>query len=199
MKRAFLILGIVVVCFLGWSYFRLTELNKTDPRVYTYSDAEARQIYAIGILMAGFGYLFSPEAAKEHFGLMIERQGKSIADMKSGYFQNSSVVLRAKEKACDSRSVQPLRWNMSSYEIKFEYHLYAEARIALALNGGRLDCSSGVPTIYVDITYPRYSMATFLQIQGVPLIQIQEGLFYELIDRGWYFPYTARYVISRQS
>ena len=80
MKRAFLILGIVFVCFLGWSYFRLTELNKTDPRVYTYSDAEARQIYAIGILMAGFGYLFSPEAAKEHFGLMIERQGKSIAD-----------------------------------------------------------------------------------------------------------------------
>ena len=88
---------------------------------------------------------------------------------------------------------------MSSYEIKFEYHLYAEARIALALNGGHLDCSSGVPTIYVDITYPRYSMATFLKIQGVPLIQIQEGLFYELIDRGWYFPYTARYVISRQS
>lgn len=79
----------------------------------------------------------------------------------------------------------------------FGLPIYAEARTALALNGGRLDCSSGVPTIYVDITYPRYSMATFLKIQGVPLIQIQEGLFYELIDRGWYFPYTARYVFSR--
>ena len=59
----------------------------------------------------------------------------------------------------------------------------SEARYALALNGATLFKNDDTVSIKVPVEYPRNTVAKLL-----PGIEVQEGLFWVLQKKGWYFP-----------
>ena len=56
-----------------------------------------------------------------------------------------------------------------------------EARVALALNGAVLSKTMNEIRIDVPIKYPRNSLVKLL-----PMVEVQEGLFWVLQQKGWY-------------
>ena len=82
---------------------------------------------------------------------------------------------------------------MTAYAIQLSRPAYVEMRVSLALNGGEVDCRDGTAAIRILVDYPPKALATFLRIRGIPVLQVQEGLFHVLEVRGWYTPYVAEY------
>lgn len=184
--------GLIVIfaaSVLIYGYFRLNDLNDNA----SYTDAELREVYAIGMIMPVVAFPFFPEAAKEHMGLMTN-DGKNVSDDNT-FFLQSKVVTDAVKSACENAAMVPVTWNLSSYAIRFDYQSYVEARTALALNGAVAHCQNGQPTVRIKVDYPRRAMAKFIVINDFPVLQIQEGMFNALEEKGWYTPYTYEWVL----
>lgn len=86
---------------------------------------------------------------------------------------NSKVVRNAIE---NYQSPKLLVWSSNDYMIGKN-----EARVALALNGATLSKDGKKVSIQVPIKYPRNS-----SVKLVPGIEVQEGLFWILQQKGWY-------------
>lgn len=163
---------LISVLFLGgFGLYRLNELNKIPVSVENYSTYNLVEIYFLGIVMSVLGYPLYPEVAIEHLSLMTEEKGKRQSD----FFMKSKVVQKA-----ITNYTQPtlLVWNNSAYMIGDP-----EARVALALNGATLIKDGKKLAIQVPIRYQRNSVAPLL-----PGLKVQEGLFWVLQEKGWYYP-----------
>jgi hypothetical protein len=186
------ILGWIAIFAIGvfiLGYFRLNDLNNNA----SYTDAEKTEVYAIGVIMPVIAFPFFPEAAKEHLGLMTN-DGKNVSD-DNKFFLRSKVVKAAVKAACESGAAVPVTWNLSSYAIRPDYQSYVETRTALALNGAVAHCQNGRPTVRIKVDYPRRAMARFIVVNDFPVLQIQEGMFNALEEKGWYKPYTYEWVL----
>ena len=160
----------MLVIFLGgFGLYRLNELNKIPVSVENYSTYNLVEIYALGIVMSVLGYPLYPEIAIEHFSLMKKEKGERQSD----FFMKSEVVQKAIK---NYKKPTLLVWKNSAYVIG-----NPEARVALALNGATLFKNGKNIVIEVPIEYPRNAIAPLL-----PGINVQEGLFWVLQQKGWY-------------
>jgi hypothetical protein len=182
-------IAIFAAGFFIFGYLRLNDLNNNA----SYTDAELKEVYAIGLIMPAIAFPFFPEAATEHMGLMTHG-GKTVSD-NNKFFLRSKVVMAAMRSACENGAAVPLSWNLSTYAIRPDYQSYVEARTALALNGAVAHCQNGRPTVRIKVDYPRRAMAKFIVINDFPVLQIQEGMFNALEEKGWYIPYTYEWVL----
>lgn len=184
---------IVVALLATFGYVRLNDLNQqTD-----YNNYNLYEIYAIGAVMPAIAFPIFPEVSKEHFGLMTSN-GQTIVD-ENDFFIKSKVVSKAVNESCKTNREVPLNWNMSSYQISFNYQSYVEARVSLAANGGKITCENNEPKVVVNVNYPKRAMATFVKVNGIPLLQIQEGMFNALEENGWYKPYKYVWKLNGQN
>jgi hypothetical protein len=192
MKRRTKIL-LACSCFTLYFYVRLNVLNAKPLRASEFSVFELAEIYTIGLFVIVLGYPISPEASQEHFMLLRHHQRGDVVKFTSASLEKSYVVQQARQRACRKRSVELLDWPMKSYTLRPSRQLLTEARVALALNTGTVNCTTGTPKILVDVDYPPKLMATFLSIGCVPVLRLEEGLMNILEERGWYSPYVAMY------
>jgi len=193
MVRVLKIFTVALIIFLFGGYIRLNMLNMHHLRPQEFSKVTLAEIYTIGLVMVGIAYPVYPEAAKEHALLMVKHNPKDTVELKSDFIHKSSVVINAKKKACKTKGTKVLDWSMSQYAIQPSWKYYVEARTSIALNQGWVDCTDGVPKIFVNVKYPKKLRATFLSINGVPLLFLEEGLFHVLEERKWYWSYIAVY------
>ena len=79
-----------------------------------------------------------------------------------------------------SNYVKPklISWDTSTYMIG-----HPEARFSLALNGATLKIKDNRIFFEVPIKYPKNSLVKLL-----PFIRVEEGLFWVLQEKGWYYP-----------
>lgn len=166
------IFAVIVVClslFVSVGLYRLNELNKIEVSPENYSTYNLVEIYALGLIMSALAYPIYPEVAAEHLALYSEHKKKR----ESNFFLASKVV----NKAIDNYTKPVmLVWPASDYMFG-----NSEARVALALNGAILTKRNNLISIDVPIKYPRNSLVKLL-----PMVEVQEGLFWVLQQRGWY-------------
>ena len=96
-----------------------------------------------------------------------------MAERQSDFFMKSKLVQKAIK---NYKKPTLLAWKNSAYVIGSP-----EARVALALNGATLIKNGENIVIEVPIEYPRNAIAPLL-----PGINVQEGLFWVLQQKGWY-------------
>jgi hypothetical protein len=171
MKKIILGLSIFVLFFGGFGLYRLNELNKIPVKPENYSTYNLLEIYLLGLVMSVFGYPLYPEAAIEHLSLLSKEKGERQSD----FFMKSKVVQKV-IKNYEQPTV--LAWSHSAYMIG-----NPEARVALALNGATLIKDGKKILIEVPVSYPRNAVAPLL-----PGLNVQEGLFWVLQQKGWYHP-----------
>lgn len=169
MKKIIIRFLMLVILLGGFGLYRLNELNKIPVSVENYSTYNLVEIYALGIVMSVLGYPLYPEIAIEHFSLMKKEKGERQSD----FFMKSEVVQKAIK---NYKKPTLLVWKNSAYVIG-----NPEARVALALNGATLFKNGKNIVIEVPIEYPRNAIAPLL-----PGINVQEGLFWVLQQKGWY-------------
>ena len=171
MKKFIIRFAIFLLLFGGIGLYRLNELNKIPIKVENFSTYNLVEIYVLGIVMSVLGYPLYPEVAVEHLSLLSREKGERQSD----FFMKSKVVQKAIK---DYEKPTLLAWDNSAYMIG-----HPEARVALALNGATLFKDGQKISIEVPIKYPRNAVAPLL-----PGIEIQEGLFWVLQEKGWYHP-----------
>lgn len=166
-----IITTIIVSLFLLTSVglYRLNELNKIPVDVDNYSTINLVEIYVLGMVMSALAYPIYPEIAIEHMALYSEDKPQRH----SNFFMTSKVVQSAIK---NYKSPKVLSWPSSDYMIG-----NPEARVALALNGATLIKDNDTVRIEVPIRYPRNSLVELL-----PMVKVQEGLFWVLQQKGWY-------------
>ena len=172
------IVRILIFTFFigGIGLYRLSELNKTPVEVENFSTYNLLEIYVLGLIMSVLGYALYPEVAIEHLSLYTpEKQAK-----KSDFFMKSKVV---QEAISNYDGPAKLTWNNSVYMIG-----HPEARVALALNGATLLKEGKEILIEVPIEYPKNAIAPLL-----PGLNVQEGLFWVLQQKGWYHTGVMRW------
>jgi len=179
MFRILLVLSLLIT----YGYVRLNMLNNQK----SFSDYNLVEIYALGIIMPIIAYPFLPEVAKEHIGLMRANGKDQIGDGR--FFLNSKVVSSAVKQSCSTGSNIKLKWSLD------KYHLvdYTEARIALALNDAEVSCIDNVPKVTINVDYPKKARAVLLRYKNIPILEVEEGLFNVLEEKGWYKPYKYIY------
>jgi hypothetical protein len=166
------IITAIIVClflFASVGLYRLNELNKIPVDVDNYSTYNLIEIYILGVVMSGLAYPIYPEIAIEHMALY----SKDKPQRHSNFFMSSKVVQNAVDNY--SKPVM-LTWHADSYMFG-----NPEARVALALNGAVLSKTTDEIHIDVPIKYPRNSLVKLL-----PMVEVQEGLFWVLQQKGWY-------------
>ena len=165
-------LATITLCFflfVSAGLYRLDQLNKIPVEVDNYSTYNLIEIYILGVVMSAFAYPVYPEIAIEHMALYSEDK----PSRHSNFFMSSKVV----QKAVDNYSKPVmLVWHADSYMFG-----NPEARVALALNGAVLSKTMNEIRIDVPIKYPRNSLVKLL-----PMVEVQEGLFWVLQQKGWY-------------
>lgn len=169
MKRFVTVVCIFMFFSVGTGLFRLNQLNQIPIHVDNFSTLNLIEIYLLGIVMSAIAYPIYPEIAVEHMSLY----SKQKKDRESDFFMNSKVVRNAIE---NYQSPKLLVWSSNDYMIGKN-----EARVALALNGATLSKDGKKVSIQVPIKYPRNSL-----VKLVPGIEVQEGLFWILQQKGWY-------------
>jgi hypothetical protein len=165
------LLFTVLVVVVG--LYRLNELNKIPVKIENYSTVNLVEIYALGLAMSALAYPIYPEIAVEHLSLYKKQK----VDREDDFFMQSEVVRQAIE---NYKRPTMLVWDANDYMFG-----NSEARVALAFNGAVLSKSGKTISIDVPIRYPRNSLVTLL-----PGLQVQEGLFWVLQEKGWYYPGT---------
>lgn len=176
MKR----IAIALVClllFAGVGLYRLDRLNSIPVHTDNYSTYNLVEIYILGLVMSALAYPVYPEVATEHLSLYSQHKPQQHSD----FFMQSSVVRNAIEKYSGPKV---LTWPSSAYMIG-----NTEARVALALNGATLIKHGSVVRIEVPVRYPRNSLVKLL-----PFVEVQEGLFWVLQQRGWYHAGTMTWL-----
>lgn len=189
-------LAIILLSIGAASLVRLHFLNQKPLQIDRFSTFELVEVYLLGIAMVSFGYPLFPEAAEEHFRLMLHHEQQEPIEAKSGFFLKSKIVRSAAEQACQDQRPVRLWWNMSEYQTQFDYPTYIEARSALALNGGSVICDKGKPYALINVSYPQNAIATFVRLGGYPILQVQEGLFHLLEQKGWYQSYHYKWALT---
>ena len=174
---------LVLSLLMTYGYVRLNMLNNQK----SFSDYDLVEIYALGIIMPIIAYPFLPEVAKEHIGLMTAN-GKNQTGNGS-FFLNSKVVSSAVKQSCSTGSNIKLKWTLDKYQL----NNYTEARVALALNDGTVTCTNNKPTITINVDYPKKARAVLLRYRNIPVLEVEEGLFNILEEKGWYKPYKYIY------
>lgn len=172
-------IATIIVClslFVSVGLYRLNELNKIPVHVDNYSTYNLAEIYVLGVVMSALAYPLYPEIAVEHMSLYS--QTKPVKH--SNFFMRSKVVQKAIE---DYSKPVMLSWHSKDYMIG-----NSEARVALALNGAVLTKHDDNIFIDVPIKYPRNSLVELL-----PMVKVQEGLFWVLQQKGWYHTGTMRW------
>ena len=169
MKKLFIGLFLCVFVLSGFGLFRLNELNKIPINVENFSTYNLVEIYVLGIVMSVLAYPIYPEMAIEHLALY----SKTKKDRTSDFFLKSEVVSKAIK---NYTSPKRLVWNIKAYKLG-----HKEARVALALNGSTLFKQGKEISIKVPIEYPKETLAKL-----APGIEVQEGLFWVLQQKGWY-------------
>ena len=171
MKKLCLRLCLGLFLLGGLGIFRLNNLNEIPVRLENYSTFNLVEIYVLGAVMSALAYPIYPEVAIEHMSLY----SKTKEDRESDFFLQSEVVSNAID---DYSSPKKLVWSADNYMFG-----NSEARYALALNGATLFKHDDTVSIKVPVEYPRNTVAKLL-----PGIEVQEGLFWVLQKKGWYFP-----------
>lgn len=175
MLRVLLALPLILL----FGLFRLDQLNKTPIHAENFSTYNAVEIYALGAVMSALAYPIYPEIAEEHMALYVKHK----QDKRSCFFMQSAYV---REKVGSYTQPTILSWNSSAYMLG-----NPEARVSLALNGAMLFKSKNIVWVEVPIKYPRNSL-----VKLAPFIEIQEGLFWILQQRGWYHTGTVRWICA---
>ena len=187
---------LILLLLGGYLYVRLNQLNQKPLNVENFNTYELGEIYVIGLAMAIIGYPVSPEASLEHLDLMTPKAPDTEKTFSSDFIETSEE-LKAKVKGlCLRGGVQRLWWSMSTYNLGFNLESLSTVRLALALNGAEVTCDGNVAQIKVIVNYPKQAIATFVTIGSKPILQVQEGLFNILEERGWYYPFSALYQIE---
>ena len=194
--RKVAILSISLIFIATLRLVRLHSLNQKQIELDNFYTFELVEIYLLGIAMAVLGYPLFPEAAEEHFRLMLQHDKRAPIEANGGFFLKSKVVNSGAKQACREQRTVNLRWNASAYEATFNYSRYTEARASLALNGGSITCESGIPYALINISYPKNAKVTFVRLGGYPIIQVQEGLFHLLEQKGWYQSYHYKWELN---
>lgn len=176
---------IVLSVLMTYGYVRLNILNHQK----SFSDYDLVEIYALGIVMPIVAYPFFPEVAKEHMGLMTANGETQTGDGK--FFLKSKVVSSAVNQSCSSGKNIKLKWSLDKYQITD----YIEARVSLALNNAEVSCVDNRPKITIDVDYPKRARAVFLRYKNIPVLEVEEGLFNVLEEKGWYKPYKYEYFL----
>ena len=129
--------------------------------------------------MSALAYPIYPEIAQEHMSLMWRVK----EDKQSCFFMESKLV-RGKVDSYTQPTM--LAWPASDYMFG-----NSEARVALALNGATLVVSDDNVYVDVPIRYPRQSLVRLL-----PFVEVQEGLFWVLQEKGWYHAGKMRWICA---
>lgn len=175
MLRVLLALPLILL----FGLFRLDQLNKTPIHPENFSTYNAVEIYALGVVMSALAYPIYPEIAEEHMALYVKHK----QDKHSCFFMQSAYV---RKKVGNYTKPTILTWDSSAYMLG-----NSEARVSLALNGAMLLKSKNVVWVEVPIRYPRNSV-----VKLAPFIEIQEGLFWILQQKGWYHTGTVRWICA---
>ena len=173
--------------FLIFGQYRAIEKLKSGKALNLY---ECCTIYSIHIGIWSMGWPMSPEAAKECFLLHFPQ--KDTVDFKRCRFD--SPKLRATIEELQDKPVGAevrLSWKAKDcYSVKSK-----ERRIAIAVNPCTITkVAEGKYQLISEMEYPEFSKTPFNL--GLFTIELEEGLFRHLQDRGWLSYYVARYSIS---
>ena len=180
MIRNLIAVSLVLLTFSSFGLYRLNELNKKPIHPDNFSTYNLVEIYVLGIVMSALAYPIYPEIAIEHMSLYF----KEKKDSHSCFFLESSVVNEAIE---NYEKPVMLLWDSRSYMIG-----HPEARFSLALNGATLSIQENIINVAVPIRYPRYALARVL-----PMVEVQEGLFWVLQQRNWYHTGVINWVCDK--
>ena len=175
------IIATTLLClslFVSVGLYRLNHLNSIPVHVDNYSTYNLAEIYVLGIVMSVFGYPFYPEASIHHLSLYW----KDKPDMCGNFFITSKVVQRAIN---NYKKTTMLAWSSKDYMFGND-----EARVALAFNGAVLIKDRSKVVVRVPIRYPKDVIVKLL-----PFVEIQEGLFWVLQQKGWYHAGTLDWVL----
>lgn len=171
--RKLLLIKLCFVLALGFGLFRLDRLNQIPISIHNFSTYNLAEIYALGIVMSALAYPIYPEVAEEHLSLYFrEKKNK-----KSCFFMESEIL---SQEIANYEKPKVITWNTSTYMIG-----HPEARFSLALNGATLKIKNDIISVEVPIRYPKKSLVKLL-----PFIEVEEGLFWVLQEKGWYHPGT---------
>lgn len=170
---------IIFVVLLAFGLYRLDQLNKKPVSPENFSTYNLVEIYSLGIVMSSMAYFIYPEIAQEHMSLMHPVK----EDKHSCFFMESKLVAN---KVDNYTKPVMLAWPASDYMFG-----NPEARVALALNGATLVVSDNTAWVDVPIRYPRQSLVRLL-----PFVEVQEGLFWVLQEKGWYHAGKMRWICA---
>lgn len=186
MKKFIFALCLLVIA-LVWGIIRFDHLAVRPMNPAYFTDYNKVEITAGYLAMMAVGYPLYPEISKEMWYMLFSSsEGKDIV-FEDDFFLESKIVQKAIENYDGPKRIT---WHPSHYNLG-----QAEARVALAFNGGTLYKDGDVVTVRMPCAWPQYSNyrdhSEKTPLIAWPEVGVQEGLFWVLEEERWIYPYTA--------
>lgn len=188
-----ILLSVIILIVLNGAFFLIFGQYRAIEKLKSGKDLnlyECCTVYSIHIGIWSMGWPMSPEAAKECFLLHFPQ--KDTVDFKRCRFDSPKLraAIAALEGAPVGSSIR-LSWRAKEcYSVKSK-----ERRIAIAVNPCTVSkVAEGKYQLISEMEYPEFSKTPFNL--GLFTIELEEGLFRHLQDRGWLNRFVAVYNVE---
>jgi hypothetical protein len=174
------------------------KLESQGPDSFT--TGEKGSLYGLGLAMSAGGLIFYPEVAREQF--LLQWKGLPRREWRSDFAMRSEKIrLPLRDFEVQLRKLDPSvgEFSMKAKRIAFVYGR-DPARVTLALNPCLLEANARrdgpdwkiEASATVPVHYPQRARVPLFSFAGRTL-WMEEGLFWMLQQKGWFFPYEARW------